>query len=99
MLLIRNKNMHIDLQIAWVNDVRHLGKYISKSLSNIFDCKHKLSTFVGRVNKLNANSRTLQHDIITRLFKSHCCTFNGSQAWRIDSPDKRICISRNKSVS
>ena len=34
-----------------------------------------------------------------RLFKSYCCSFYGSQAWRIDSPDyKRICISWNKSV-
>ena len=41
----------------------------------------------------------MQHDVIARLFKSHCCSFYGSQAWRIDSPDyKRICISWNKSV-
>ena len=36
---------------------------------------------------------------IARLFKSHCCSFYGSQVWRIDLPDyKRICISWNKSV-
>ena len=50
-------------------------------------------------NKLNANFRNLQHDVIARLFKFHCCSFYYSQAWRIDSPDyKRICISWNKSV-
>ena len=54
---------------------------------------------IGSVNKLNANFRNLQHDVIARLFKSHCCSFYGSQAWRIDSPDyKRIGISWNKSV-
>ena len=95
----REKIMLNDLQIAWVNDVRHLGNYINKSLSDKLDCQQKVSTFIGSVNKLNANFRNLQHDVIARLFKSHCCSFYGSQAWRIDSPDyKRICISWNKSV-
>ena len=95
----REKIMLNDLQIAWVNDVRHLGNYINKSLSDQLDCQQKVSTFIGSVNKLNANFRSLQHDVIARLFKSHCCSFYGSQAWRIDSPDyKRICISWNKSV-
>ena len=31
-----------------------------------------------RHNKLNANFRNLQHDVIARLFKSHCCSFYGS---------------------
>ena len=88
-----------NLQIAWVTDVRHLGNYINKSLSDKLDCQQKVSTFIGSVNKLYANFRNLQHDVIVRLFKSHCCSFYGSQAWRIDSPDyKRICISWNKSV-
>ena len=95
----REKIMLNNLQIAWVNDVRHLGNYINKSLSDKLDCQKKVSTFIGSVNKLNANFRNLQHDVIARLFKSHCCSFYGSQAWRIDSPDyKRICISWNKSV-
>ena len=32
-----------------------------------------------RHNKLNANFRNLQHDVIARLFKSHCCSFYGSK--------------------
>ena len=45
------------------------------------------------------NFRNLLHDVIARQFKSHCCSFYGSQAWHIDSPDyKRICISWNKIV-
>ena len=68
------------LQIACANDVRHLGNYINKSLSDKLDCQQKLSTFIGSVNKLNANLKKLQHDVIVRLFKSHCCSFYGSQA-------------------
>ena len=38
-------------------------------------------------------SPILQHHVIARLFKSHCCLSYGSQAWRIDSPDyKHICL-------
>ena len=57
-----------DLQLAWINDVRHLGYYINKSLSDKLDCQQKLSTFIGSVNKLNANFKNLQHDVIARLF-------------------------------
>ena len=67
----REKIMLNDLQIAWVNDVRHLDNYINKSLSDKLDCQQKVSTFI----KLNANFRNLQHDVIARLFKSHCCSF------------------------
>ena len=67
-----------DLQIAWVNDVRYLGNYINKSLSDKLDCQQKVSTFIGSVVKLNANFRNFQHDVIARLFKSHC-SFYGSQ--------------------
>ena len=79
-----------DLQLAWVNDVRHLGNYINKSLSDKLDCQYKLSTFIGSVNKLNANFRKLQHDVIARLFKSHCCSLYGYQAWCIDSKNYKI---------
>ena len=48
----REKIMLNDLQIAWVNDVRHLGNYINKSLSDKLDCQQKVSTFIGSVNKL-----------------------------------------------
>ena len=86
------------LQLAWVNDIRHLSNYINKPLSDKLDYQYKLSTFIDSVNKLKAIFRNLQHDVIDRLFKSHC-SFYGSQAWRIDSPDyKRICILWNKSV-
>ena len=68
-----------DLQIAWVYDARYLGNYINKSLSDKLDCQQKVSTFIGSVVNLNANFRNLQHDVIARLFKSHCCSFYRSQ--------------------
>ena len=35
------KNMINDLQIALVHDIRHLGNYINKSLSDKLDCLQK----------------------------------------------------------
>ena len=55
-----------DLKIAWVNNVRHLGNYINKSLFDKLDCQHKLSTFIGKFNELNANFKNLQHGVIAR---------------------------------
>ena len=52
---------------------------INTSLSDKSDCQYKLSTFIGSVNKLNASFRNLQHDVIARLLKSHCCSLYGSK--------------------
>ena len=59
---------------------------INTSRSYKLDFQNKISTFIGSANKLNDNFRNWQHDVIAKLFKSHCCSFHGSQAWRIDSP-------------
>ena len=88
-----------DSQIPWVKEIKHLGNYVNKTLSDKSDCQYKLSSFIGSVNKLIANFGNLQQDVIGRLFKSYCCSFYGSQAWQIDSTDyKRICVTWNKSV-
>ena len=34
----------------------------------------KCETLSGSINRLNANFRNLHHDVIARLFKSHCCS-------------------------
>ena len=88
-----------NLKIAWVNNVRHLGNYVNKSRFAKLDCQHKLSTFIGKFNKLNANFKNLQNGVIARLFKSSCCLLYCSQAWRFDSSDyNSIGISGYKSV-
>ena len=81
-----------DLQIAWVNDIRHLGNYINRSLSGKLDCQQKLSKFIGSVKKLNVNFRNLQQDVIARLFKYFCCSFYGTQAWHIDSSNDNAFV-------
>jgi len=41
--------------IKWVDNVRHLGNYVSKDLRDDYDCKMKCSAFINSVNKLLAN--------------------------------------------
>ena len=76
--------------MPWVKEIKHLGNYVNKTLSDKSDCQYKLSAFIGRVNKLIANFGK---------FKSYCCSFYGSQAFQIDSTDdNRICITWNENV-
>ena len=85
--------------IDWVDKIKHLGNYIDSTLSDKLDCKMKMSLFIGHVNKLNATFGNLQSNIISRLFKTYCCSFYGSQIWKVNSVcfDK-VCTLWNKSV-
>ena len=86
-------------EIAWVNNIRHLGNYFDTSLTDELDCQMKISSFIGNVNKLNANFGHLHKDAICRLYKSYCCSFYGSQSWRIDSLYfLKVCTAWNKGV-
>ena len=51
-------------QIPWVKEIKHLGNYVNKTLSDKSDCQYKLSSFIGSVNKLIANFGNLQQDVI-----------------------------------
>ena len=62
---------------------------MNTSLNEKIDCRMKISSFYGYVNKLNANLGHLQGTVLSRLFNSYCCAFFGSQNWRLDS----ICFN------
>ena len=58
-----------------------------------------MSSFIGNVNKLNANFGHLQVDVLSRLFKTYCCSFYGSQIWRINSLHyNKVCTGWNGGV-
>ena len=64
---------------------RHLGNYLDTTLTDEIDCRSKIYAYIGYVNKLNVKFGHLQLDIICNLFKSYCCSFYGSQMWKLDS--------------
>lgn len=86
-------------EIAWVSKIKHLGNFIDTSLTDEIDCRMKISSFIGQVNKLNANFGHLQTHVLSRLFKLYCCSYYGSQIWCLNSLyfDK-VCTAWNKGV-
>ena len=66
-------------RINWVDSVKHLGNYFNTQLSDSTDCMMKRSTFIGSVNKLMANFGHLQAPVLSKIFKTFCCNFYGSQ--------------------
>ena len=96
--LIGNEHVYLnDKKIEWVNQIKHLGKYIDRNLNDSFDCTHKKSILIGQVNKLCANFGCLQMSVLVRLFKTYYCTFYGSQMRQINSQSiNSVCTSWNK---
>ena len=83
-------------KIPEVKEVKHLGHLISSDLDDDADIKHKRATFIGQVNFLTANFKSLRSFQLLKLFKSYCTSFYGSQTWLMD-PSKfhRISASYN----
>ena len=68
-------------QVKWVSKVKHLGNYIDCNMNDSTDVKAKCGDFVYRVNSLRSNFSCVDTNVLTRLFKSFCCSFYGSQTW------------------
>ena len=72
---------------------------MNTSLNDKIDCRMKISSFYGYVNKINANFGHLQATVLSRLFNSYCYSFYGSQNWRLDSICfNNVLIAWNKGV-
>ena len=85
--------------ITWVDKIKHLGNYLDTTLDDNVDCQSKSSAFIGFVNKLNVNFGHLQISVLSRLFKTYCCSYYGSQMWRLDSAHfLNVCTTWNRGV-
>jgi hypothetical protein len=74
-------------KLAWSDGTKYLGNKINSSLSDSDDCNYKMSQFIGSVNKLYANFGSMHSHTKYKLFNSYCCTFHGSQMWRLSCSD------------
>ena len=71
--------------LSWDSEVRHLGIYFNNRLCNSTDSNQKASHFIGQFNQLYSNFSHLQANVLSNLFKSYCCSFNGSFLWLYNS--------------
>ena len=86
--------------LPWSEQCVHLGNMITRDLKDSCDVARKIGHFVSAVNSLVGNFSSCTNLLtLRRLFSAYCCSFYGSQLWRIDSRDeKRVCTSWNKAV-
>ena len=59
-----------------LDEIKHLGSFLIRTLTDKRDCQFKISSFIGQVNKLNSN--------FGRVSKAYCCSFHGSQVWAVN---------------
>ena len=85
--------------IEWVSEIKHLENNLNKSCNNELDCQIKTSHFIGFVNKLRVNFGHLRGNVLNKLFKLYCCSFYGSQMWRLGSVYfNKVCTAWNIAV-
>ena len=71
----------VELNGLVLSSVKHLGNYVNSDMTDKTDCDMKCSSFIGYVNKLNANFGYLLSFVLGNLFKTFCCSFYSSPLW------------------
>ena len=85
--------------IDWVSKIKHLGNHLDISCNDELDCQTETSRFISCVNKLIVNFGHLRGDVLNKLFKLYCCSFYGSQMWRLGSVYfNKVCTAWNIAV-
>ena len=85
--------------IKWVDHIKHLGNFLDSTLSDKLDTRSKNICIYRICNKVKANFGHLQMYVLCKLFKIYCCSFYGSQMWKINSLYfKNVCICWNKAI-
>ena len=85
--------------IEWVSEIKHLGNNLNISRNDELDCQIKTSHFIGYVNKLIVNFGHLRGSVLNKLFKLYCCSFYGSQMWKLGSVYfNKVCTAWNIAV-
>ena len=87
------------VQLKYYETVRHLGNFFNTDNNCTGDINYKCSSFIGYFNKMMSHYSHLQPNVLSRLFKSYCCSFYGSFLWQYNSRGfEKMCITWNKAV-
>ena len=87
------------VQLKYYETVRRLGNFFNTDNNCISDINYKCSSFIGYFNKMMSHYSHLQPNVLSRLFKSYCCSFYGSFLWQYNSRGfEKMCITWNKAV-
>ena len=87
--------------LEWTDTFKHLGNVITADQKDDSDIQLKRGNFYRSVNGLcfKFKGTLLNSDVASRLFQTYCCSFYGSQAWKLSSSScEFICTAWNKAV-
>ena len=87
------------VKLKYYETVRHLGNFFNNDNNSTTDINYKCSSFIGYFNKMMSHYSHLQPDVLCRVFKSYCYSFDGLFIWQYNSKCfEKICITWNKAV-
>ena len=70
------------VQLKYCETVRHLGNFFNNDNNGTSDINYKCSSFICYFNKMMSHYSHLLPDVLCRLFKSYCCSFQSSFLWQ-----------------
>ena len=88
-----------DKALSRVKGTKHLGIIVIWDLREVEEITKKRCDFIGRTNCLLANFKSIQNEILSRVFLSQCCHMYGSQSWALDACHiKNFCSTWRKAI-
>lgn len=91
--------MMANKRLAWSNQVKHLGNFITNNLSENTDIIHKANDMTFQFNKLMSNFSHANIESLKLLFNQHCTAFYGAETWRLSAIELKLFYTRwNKIV-
>ena len=80
------RSMYINqAALPWCGQVKHLGHIIQSNLSQEKEITFKKGCFIGSVNKLFSKFSYIPSRVMSKLFRTYCSSFYGSQWWDLNS--------------
>ena len=85
--------------IPWSSSAKHLGNIVSADLSDTADIQRKKCDFIGRVNSLVSNFKSVPRSVCSHVFNSQCCHFYGTEVWNLqNSTVKSFHVAWRKAI-
>ncbi len=86
-------------KLECVQNVKHLGVYISNDMNNGYELIKKKGNFIGTANHVLSKYGKMSSDTISRMIDTYCCHFYGSETWDLkNSQFDSILTSWNISI-
>jgi len=82
-----------NVQLTWKDEVKHLGNTLLYDLSEETEIRCKRGDLAARCNILMSQLGNMNHDVLLKIFRSHCVHIYGCQAWNLTDRNTHLYVT------